>query len=394
MAVVLLTDAGQRSALAACRSLVQAGHEVHVAAAGRWSLAGASRRVRVHIVDADPLEHPDEFGAAVAGLAQRIGADVLIPVTDAAAIAILSRDVPSASYRIPMPGLEAFRLASDKAGLLPRAEAAGFAIPESTLIQSRSDGVAQRLEPLAPGVLKPHRSITHSHAGLQRHAVTHYANARDAATMLQALPDEAFPVLAQRRVTGPGVGFFALRWQGRMVATFAHRRLREVPPTGGVSVSRESIAMPAELAAAGTRLLTELNWQGVAMVECKHDPLTGRFYVIEVNPRFWGSLQLAIDAGVDFPTLLVACAMGDMPAPVTTYRTGLRSRWWWGEMDHVYLRAKLRPPGTSAVGNLVSALGDVLNWSPSRDRSEVFRWRDPGPFVVETLQRFGLPRAG
>jgi predicted ATP-grasp superfamily ATP-dependent carboligase len=392
VAVVLLTDSSQRSTLAACRSLARAGHEVHVAGSGRWSLAGASRGVREHIVDAGPLERPELFGAAVANLAQRIGAHVLIPMTDAAAIAILAGDQRATPYRVPMPGLEAFRLASDKAALLSRAQAAGFAIPESAVIESRSDGLPRRLEPLTPGVLKPHRSITHSSSGLQRHTVTYYANAGEAATILQSLPDEAFPVLAQRRVPGDGVGFFALRWEGRMVATFAHRRLREVPPTGGVSVSRESIAMPPELAAAGTRLLSELDWQGVAMVECKHDPASNRYYVIEVNPRFWGSLQLAIDAGVDFPALLVECALGGAPAPVTTYRTGLRSRWWWGEMDHVYLRAKLRPRGTSALGSLFSALGDVLRWSPGRDRSEILRWRDPGPFAVETLRRLGVLR--
>ena len=56
-----------------------------------------------------------------------------------------------------------------------------------------------------------------------------------------------------------------------LIAAFAHRRLREKPPEGGVSVYRESIPLDSELATAGRRLLEDLNWQGVAMIECKRD---------------------------------------------------------------------------------------------------------------------------
>jgi len=157
-------------------------------------------------------------------------------------------------------------------------------------------------------------------------------------------------------------------------------------------VCRESIPLPPRLAAAGTRLLTELDWEGVAMVECKHDALNDRYYVIEINPRFWGSLQLAIDAGVDFPALLVECSLGRSPRPVTSYGVGIRSRWGWGEVDYVYLRTKLRPPGKVAVPVFLSALGEVLHWSLRRDRVEILRWGDPLPFVVETLGRIGLLR--
>lgn len=390
MAVVLLTDPTQRATLATCRSLVRAGHEVHVASSRRWSLAGASRGVRSHAVAEDPLERPDAYAAAVAALAELVHADVLLPTTDASAVAILSRRVAATSYRVPMPGLAAFTLASDKAALLPLAAKAGLAIPESTLIASRAAAQQQSLDGLTPGVLKPLRSIAVVGAGLRRHNVVPFSTAAEGASLLQSMPEEAFPILAQRRVEGPGVGFFALRWQGTMVATFAHRRVREVPPWGGVSVCRESIPMPPALARAGTRLLTELNWEGVAMVECKHDPVTDRYYVIEINPRFWGSLQLAIDAGVDFPRLLVECAQGRSPAPVTSYRHGIRSRWGWGEVDYVYLRTKLRPPGRGVLAALVGALGEVLPWSLGRDRAEVLRWSDPLPAVVEALGRLGL----
>src|SRR6266851_2505997 len=290
-ATILVTDGDQRSALAACRSLVRAGHVVHVVAPTASSLAGVSQGVREHVVGVDALGDSDGFAAAVATLAARLGTGVLIPMTDASATAILghAERFPRAC-RVPFPSLEAFHRASDKAAILPLAQAAGFAVPVSTVVRSREQATHTRFDGLVPGVLKPHRSVVGSGGALRRHAVAPYATIEDGLALLRALPEDAFPVVVQQRVQGPGVGFFALRWGGVIRASFVHRRLREVPPSGGVSVYREAIAPPPTLIDAGSRLLTALEWEGVAMVECKHDPVTDRYYVMEVNPRFWGSL--------------------------------------------------------------------------------------------------------
>jgi predicted ATP-grasp superfamily ATP-dependent carboligase len=186
-----------------------------------------------------------------------------------------------------------------------------------------------------------------------------------------------------------------LRWDGRTIAVFAHRRLREKPPAGGVSVYRESIAPDPALAAAGCRLLDALDWQGVAMVECKRDAVTGRHVFMELNGRLWGSLQLAIDAGVDFPALLVASALGREVAPVTDYRVGVRSRWFWGDVDQLLSRVRRSPRAlhlAAGDGSRLLAVRDFFRLHRGLDREEVWRWRDPGPFILETLQWFGLPR--
>src|SRR6267143_1339990 len=171
-ATILITDGDQRSALAACRSLVRTGHTVHVVAATAHSLAGVSRGVREHVGGVDSLEDSDSFAAAVATLAARLSADVLIPITDASTAAILGHaDQLPQSCRVPLRSLEAFRLASDKAAILPLAQAAGFAVPRSTVVQSREQAANTRFDGLAPGVLKPHRSVVRAGGALRRHAV-------------------------------------------------------------------------------------------------------------------------------------------------------------------------------------------------------------------------------
>jgi hypothetical protein len=127
------------------------------------------------------------------------------------------------------------------------------------------------------------------------------------------------------------------------------------------------------------------------MLEFKTDRGTGRPYLMEINGRFWGSLQLAVDAGVDFPTLLVRCALGDRPTR-PGYRVGVRNRWWWGDVDH--LLARLRhspaqlglPPG--APSRWQAARDFARLWRPG-DRNEVLRLSDPWPFVRETLDWLG-----
>lgn len=400
---ILITDGNERTALAAARSLVRASHAVHVAASGRVSLAGASRGVRSHSLATDPLIAPADYVVELGRLAHRLGIDVLLPMTDASLEAVLERrEALPTTLTLPVPDLATYRAASDKAHVLALAQACGFAVPDTRLIATPSDGdggvgVAVPEPDFFPAFVKPHRSVVTIGGSRRKADVTPVVDPAACRRALAELPASAFPVLLQRRIRGVGEGLFALRWGGRTVALFAHRRLREKPPLGGVSVYRESISLDEGLVGPGLRLLDALNWNGVAMIECKREQTTGRYVVMEVNGRFWGSLQLAIDAGVDFPALLVRCAAGEAVPECRQYRVGIRSRWFWGDVDHLYLRLRRRRAELqleNGAGSRLQALRDFLRVRPGRDRSEVWRWRDPAPFLVETLQWFGLVSAG
>jgi predicted ATP-grasp superfamily ATP-dependent carboligase len=384
---ILITDGNERVALAAARSLVRAGHAVCVTAPTRASLAGVSRGVRSRPLPTDPLTDPAGYAAEVGRIARQEGTGVLLPMTDASVEALLEhRTTLPAGVAVPFPPVATYRAASDKAHVLALARECGFGVPETRIIATPGEHDEHIPDDFFPAVVKPHRSVVTAGGVRRKLAVVPVGDAAACRRALAALPAAAFPVLVQRWVEGVGEGFFALRWKGRVVAMFAHRRLREKPPSGGVSVYRESIALEEQLAGPGVRLLDALDWQGVAMIECKREHTTGRQVVMEVNGRFWGSLQLAIDAGVDFPSLLVRCATGETVPECRDYRVGVRSRWFWGDVDHLYLR--LRHGGEG--GGRLRALLDFLAVHPGRDRSEVWRWRDPAPFVVETLQWLGI----
>lgn len=394
---VLLTDGNERVALAAARSLVRAGHAVRVAAATRVSLAGVSRGVRARPLATDPLVDPEGYAAEVGRLVGEEESDALLPMTDQSLEAVLEhRSALPAGVALPFPNLATYRAASDKAHVLALAAACGFGVPETRIIAAPSAGEGGGAIPDAaffPAVVKPHRSVVTVDGVRRKLGVTRVGDATACRRALAALPAAAFPVLLQRWVEGVGEGFFALRWGGRPVAMFAHRRLREKPPSGGVSVYRESIPLDESLVGPGLRLLEQLDWSGVAMVECKREQATGRQVIMEVNGRFWGSLQLAIDAGVDFPALLVRCAAGEAVAETRQYRVGVRSRWFWGDVDHLWLRLRRNGNGNGSAGSRLGAVLDFLRLAPGRDRFEVGRWNDPLPGVVETLQWLGVLHA-
>src|SRR5437773_11508600 len=361
---ILITDGNERAALAAARSLVRAGHAVSVAAPTSLSLAGVSRGVRPLRLATDPLQDPAAYAAEVGRAAQRERVGLLLPITDPSVGAVLEHpETLPAGVVLPFPDLATYRAASNKAHVLELARSCGFGAPDTRIIATPGECDAAVAEASFPAVVKPHRSVVTVGATRRKLGVVPVADAAECRRALAALPAGAFPVLLQRLVSGDGEGFFALRWRGRTVAMFAHRRLREKPPTGGVSVYRESIPLDEALVGPGRRLLDALDWQGVAMVECKREAATGRQVVMEVNGRFWGSLQLAIDAGVDFPSLLVRCAAGETVPECRDYRLGVRSRWVWGDVDPLHLRfrrSRAELQLDNGAGSRLQALLDFL----------------------------------
>jgi predicted ATP-grasp superfamily ATP-dependent carboligase len=389
-ATVLVTDGEQRAALAAVRSLGAAGYEVLVASAAPRSIAGASRHARSQHRVPSALEQPAAFVDAIASLTRAHGVQVLLPMTEQSLLAVLDALDRFGGVAVPFADAEQFRRISDKALLLETARRVGIAVPEQHVLLAPEDGAALRARPLRfPLVLKPARSVVEEAGQRTKLGVRHAATMAELEARLAGYPASAYPIMLQQRIVGPGVGVFFLQWDGETIASFAHRRLREKPPAGGISVYREAIATDPALLAKSRRLLEAFDWRGVAMVEYKIDAATGTPYAMEVNGRFWGSLQLALDAGVDFPALLVGRALGQPLRGPERYRVGVRSRWEWGEIDHLLLRLRRSerdlalPPGSP--GRLRTLLDVLTPWRHG-DRLEMFRLADPKPFFRETLE--------
>ena len=176
---------------------------------------------------------------------------------------------------------------------------------------------------------------------------------------------------------------------GEALAVFQHRRLREKPATGGISVLCESAAPDARLAGWAISLLRAMNWDGVAMVEYRVDPISGEARLLEVNGRFWGSLPLAIRSGVDFPAWYLASRVArDWKPSAAPYRAGVRCRSL--AHDTSALIDTLRTGNRPRIPAVAAYLGAFRPGSGGY----VWQWDDPLPSVLHPWVRLRRRIAG
>jgi predicted ATP-grasp superfamily ATP-dependent carboligase/protein-tyrosine-phosphatase len=391
---VIVTDGNERATLAVTRSLGRKGIPVFVGAETSSSLAGASRYCRGSFVYPSPWTNPDEFRACLLDRAQRWGTRLVFPMTDLA-VEILgeSGQQPGTSIALPIPSLDQYRALSNKYQLMEAAKRQGIPIPATIFVP---DGDVEKLLPQIdrwPIVVKPGRSLIKAGGRWQKTSILYARDANELKKFYRELTSLRKPSLLQKRVVGEGQGVFGLFDRGKPVTLFAHRRLRERPPSGGVSVLRESMALRQPITDYALRVVQSADWHGVAMVEFKVDTASGVPYLMEVNGRFWGSLQLAIDAGVDFPWLLYQLgSTGTVHPAVEPYQVGVRSRWWLGDLDHLLLRLRKTdselslPPGSPSKVKTIASFFRI--WD-AKTRPEVFRLSDPRPGFHE-LGAYGL----
>ena len=385
---VLITDGDQRASLACVRSLGRAGYRCCVLGPTEQTLAGSSRFAHSAARCPDPSGDPEGFFEAVRDRSLAWGCDVLIPITEKSLRVLLPRVEELKGVTVPFPRADVFSAISDKSQVLAKARSLGFRVPRQVELGS-VDALDSLVLPedLFPVAVKPTRSVARQGEGIQQQGVTFAPDLQALQAIVADVPAEVFPLLVQERIEGSGVGVFLLLWGGELRACVGHRRMREKPPSGGVSVVRESTTPDPELLNQSMDLLSAFGWEdGVAMVEYKIDRSTGESCLMEINGRFWGSLQLAIDAGVDFPTLLLRAAGGKSTAELVVGKPGVITRWLLGDLDQVLLRVfrsrvELDLPECEP-GRLTSVFEFLRDFRPGV-KLEVLRLSDFRPFLRE-----------
>jgi len=147
------------------------------------------------------------------------------------------------------------------------------------------------------------------------------------------------PCLIQEYIPNGGeYGVYTLfNNQSEPLALTVQKRIRSLHSYGGISTFKETVQND-QIVDIAFHLLKTLRWFGVAMVEFRIDPRDGQPKLIEVNPRFWGSLQLSILAGVDFPYLVLQLMTEKYIEPMLTFKKGVQCRWLMGDIA-LFLRS-------------------------------------------------------
>jgi predicted ATP-grasp superfamily ATP-dependent carboligase len=366
MSRVLVTGSEKPAGLAALRGLTAAGFEPW-AAVETTTAAGARSRARAGVVLVpDARSEPDAFVHALADAAARLDAAAVLPGTEAALLALARRrDAFPSSVAVGSTSESVLRRATDKTALALLALRADLDTPPTRVVAE--GGLAEAEYDLSfPAVVKPLRSeLATPEGGLQRFETHRVESPEDLHHALRQLPDGVG--LVQPYIEGELISVNGVAWKGSVVGMHQHVVHRVWPDRCGHLAYAETIPLGAEREHAVGAFMKDLDWSGIFNLQLI--AREGRDYVIDLNPRFYHSLGLAVAAGVNLPAIWTSLLL-DLPVDAGRFRTGVRFR---DEKDDP--RAIWREVRRGRGGALLGLL-------PRRHTAHaLFAIRDPAPAI-------------
>jgi len=336
---VFVTDGQLRSALAVVRSLGRRDVTVTCGESTRFATAFFSKYTDTSVVYPSPEDEPGAFREFLLSYLEANEIDALLPVGHhATKIVSEYRGLFTEHTQVPTPEYERFSRALDKRTTLEAAKRASVPIPETRFPNSVDEAAISAEEIGYPVVIKPRTG--HGSRGL--HFIDSPSAFRELYEEVHAV--DPFPLIQEALPRdGDGIGTsFLVSKSGDIKAEFAYRRLREYPTDGGPSTLRESIS-GKQVLEYGRQLLAELDWEGIAMVEFKIDTRVDEPRLMEVNPRFWGSLHLPLYAGVDFPWLVLQYTLDEPIDETLSFEVGIQCRYLlFGDLLNLLARRDFR----------------------------------------------------
>lgn len=376
MSDVLLTYGWVRSSYAALRNLDKHGVSVCVSDSNRVGMCQWSRLKDGFEIYPSYYANEDKFISSIVKICETKTIRLIMPSHNETEILARHRSRLPAAATALLPDEAHCALFNNKARAYELAKSVGVPVPAR--IDYKDPGQIEALLVSA----RIEKSVIKMLTGNSSKGV-HYAETPQAAQALvekliaeNSLQADRYPQI-EERVSGEGWGCSVLYWRGEKVASFTHHRLREKVSTGGTSTLRES-ARHEGLEVAAKKIFDAVGWHGLAMCEFKVCPETGHYWFIEVNPRMWGSIPLAISAGVEFPYLAWLCATSGIDAARKYHLEAIvkipwRGRWLLG--DGIVSMKLL------TEGKILSAWTTIFQ--TEADAIDDFYWDDPLAFLGE-----------
>lgn len=381
---VLVLGRDIRAFLSVIRSLGRASLDVHVGMCPSDDLALKSRYIK-HVHDIPDYDSaPEAWLDTVIELSRRHQFDLIIPTHDESAIPVqIHQDRLRKYARVYSLAPEVFDVAFDKIKSSLLVESLGIRIARqiSVTLSSLESGLPDGFD--FPIVIKPSSSYVSEDLANRREVVV----ASNAAQLNDILPKlKGWDVaLLQDHFSGVGAGVEVLVENGRILYAFQHVRVHE-PRGGGASSYRKSVfPIDPTLYAATEKLMANIGYTGVAMVEYKINPVSGDWIFIEINGRFWGSLPLAIASGADFPRMLYELLVDgtvNLPPPPRgeVYCRNIKRDLYWA-IDNLKDRLSERPSKYSIP--LPQVLREYWRLITCREHVDSFARDDPSPAIRE-----------
>ncbi|MBC7074994.1 MAG: ATP-grasp domain-containing protein [Syntrophomonadaceae bacterium] len=299
---ILVTDGNYKHTLGIVRCLGIEGYTVYVASTTPKCLAGLSIYCKNTLITCNWNDNDNErqYIEQIKDYCNKYNIDLVIPVGYKNCILFSKyKDQILKVSNVIIADYQKMIFALNKAKILDFAKQLSVGIPDTIYPKSLSEvkAIAHTLN--YPCVIKSrfeHGANVVAYPQNKKELEEEYSKIVNK----YKFTNENLPMI-QEYLTGDGYAFFALYINGECKQIFMHHRLREFPITGGASVKAEAF-YDEKLLASGKKLLDALEWHGVAMVEFKKDA-QGNYKLMEINPKYWGSTDLALAAGALFPVI-------------------------------------------------------------------------------------------
>ncbi len=332
---ILITDGASINALGIIRHLGLTNRfELVVVGYNSIALGRFSKYCKKYIVLPHPKKDSDKFISGIIEIILQEKIDFVLPIgfyAHKSLIDNLSSIEPITKVCLPLK--QSFEIATSKIETTLLAEKVNVLVPKTKTI-AKLDELNTLKDLRFPVVIKSQKEIGGrmvEYANNQKELIFKFKQLVSDFN----LPADNYPII-QEYIKGEGVGFFAYYKNGELINYFMHERIREFPVSGGRSVCARSF-YDEKLLDSGKKVLDALNWNGSAMVEFKRTS-DNDFYLLEVNPKLWGSLELAICSGVNFPLLMIENAInGIINKSGNSYKKNIYFQWCLnGELYHFF----------------------------------------------------------
>jgi predicted ATP-grasp superfamily ATP-dependent carboligase len=372
----IITYARAWSALAATRSLGRKGIEVVTGDEHEFAPASFSKYSIANFIYPNPDREPEKFLDTLEEVIRKYRPDdgeyVLMPVHKEAYLIARHRARFEKLIKLALPTIDQIEQVHDKGTLAGHCAEKGIPIPRTVVPESPEEfrRAAERFPyPAFVKVRQSAAAVGVKKVGSPEEAVAAF----DEFVQAFQLGSGSWPLL-QEGVPGDDYCATFLFERGELRATMTYHNLRSYPVKSGTGVLRETVAAP-EIEKIGEQLLGGLGWHGVAEIDFRWQP-GSEPSLIEVNPRFWGGLTQAVEAGWDYPYLLYRLAVDGRVDKVESHATEVRTE----------------TPVMAVLATLHEVMHDESRdlkgrWERAkalfRDHkhavSDIFKWNDPLP---------------
>ncbi len=368
---VLITSGNTRVAYAICCSLAQRGYDVYVGDSMGFTMAGMSRYCKGRMIYPSPFTQQEAFIQCLHDYVQEKGIDIILPVLEETLTCLKHKEALQRSgVALFLPEYSQALTLHAKGSLSFTAQSLGLDVPPTWEL---TDILQEKNTPDAlpmPLMLKPKQGG--GGWGMQK-----FSSAEEFYHVARTKINNPHNYIVQAIIEGELIGACGIFHRGKHIASDSYKLTTTYPLHVGQSTTRLSQLYPSALESL-RKLLEHLQWNGVCQMDFIYEEKSGKSYLIDANPRFWGSLKHNIAAGVDYPTYYAFLAQGKTDFVAGQARMGTRTRWVGGDILRFIAECK------EADSSLQYIKKSFLN-PPYYTANDDWNIKDPLPFITWSI---------